>query len=357
MEDTFIHQNRVRQILFLALIILLGYLLARQLTAFVPAFLGALTLYVILRKPMRYLVYARRWRKSLAATVLMLASLFIILIPIGSLVSMLTTRVTYALQHSNELTVAMQKLIVETEVRYGFTIVSPENVSRLNNFIAQAIPQLLSATFGTLSTMFFLYFILYFMLVNARRMEVDLYEYVPLHDDNVDKLGKELQNMVWSNAIGIPVIAFFQGVVAIIGYYILGVKEPWFWFVVTCITAMLPVAGAALAYVPLAIIFFADEETVRGILMLVFGFGVVGTVDNFLRFTLMKKIGNVHPLVTVFGVIVGLQLFGFIGLIFGPLLINMFILLVNIYGSEFFIRQRAAEVPQGPKPDNVDIKV
>jgi predicted PurR-regulated permease PerM len=184
------------------------------------------------------------------------------------------------------------------------------------------------------------------MLVNARRMEVDLYEYVPLHDDNVDKLGKELQNMVWSNAIGIPVIAFFQGVVAIIGYYILGVKEPWFWFVVTCITAMLPVAGAALAYVPLAIIFFADGETVRGILMLVFGFGVVGTVDNFLRFTLMKKIGNVHPLVTVFGVIVGLQLFGFIGLIFGPLLINMFILLVNIYGSEFFIRQREAEPPR-----------
>jgi predicted PurR-regulated permease PerM len=80
--------------------------------------------------------------------------------------------------------------------------------------------------------------------------------------------------------------------------------------------------------------------------MLVFGFGVVGTVDNFLRFTLMKKIGNVHPLVTVFGVIVGLQLFGFIGLIFGPLLINMFILLVNIYGSEFFIRQREAESPR-----------
>ena len=59
-------------------------------------------------------------------------------------------------------------------------------------------------------------------------------------------LGTEVKNMVFSNAVGIPVIAVLQGVVALIGYLIIGVKEPWFWFVVTCITAMLPVVGAAL---------------------------------------------------------------------------------------------------------------
>ena len=80
-----------------------------------------------------------------------------------------------------------------------------------------------------------------------------------------------------SNAIGIPVIAVLQGVVALIGYLIIGVNEPWFWFVVTCITAMLPVVGAALAYVPLAIIFFANGDTGKGIFMLIFGFGVIGT--------------------------------------------------------------------------------
>jgi predicted PurR-regulated permease PerM len=146
--------------------------------------------------------------------------------------------------------------------------------------------------------------------------------------------------MVVSNAIGIPVIALLQGVVALIGYFIIGVSEPWFWFVVTCITAMLPVVGAALAYVPLAIIFFANSQNWQGIFMLVYGFGVVGTVDNIFRFTLAKKIGNVHPLVTVFGVIIGLKLFGFIGLIFGPLLISLFILLVKIYSSEFITKQR-----------------
>lgn len=338
MQATYIHPIRVRQILFIGLILLLGYMLGHQLIAFLPAFLGALTLYILLRKPMLYLSYVRDWNRPLAAWLLMLASLLIILVPVASLVSMLSNKVAYVIQHANEFSSALQKLILDIEARFGITIINPENLNRLGSFAAQTVPKVLGATFSSLGTLFFLYFILYFMLVNGRQMENDLYKHAPLHDDNVDLLGKELQNMVWSNAIGIPVIAIIQGIVAIIGYYILGVKEPWFWFVLTCMTAMLPVAGAALAFVPVAIIFFANEAVAKGVIMLVFGFGVIGTVDNVLRFTLMKRIGNVHPLITVFGVIVGLQLFGFIGLIFGPLLISMFILLLKIYGIEF-VRQ------------------
>ncbi len=81
--------------------------------------------------------------------------------------------------------------------------------------------------------------------------------------------------------------------------------------------------------------------------MLVFGFGVIGTVDNIFRLAVAKRIGNVHPLITVFGVLIGIKLFGFIGLIFGPLLISLFILLVKIYGSEFIVKQREFQNPAG----------
>ncbi len=77
--------------------------------------------------------------------------------------------------------------------------------------------------------------------------------------------------------------------------------------------------------------------------MLIYGFGVIGTVDNNFRFTLQKKMGNVHPLITVFGVVIGISLFGFIGLIFGPILISMFILLVKIYMNEFIERKKPAD--------------
>ena len=149
--------------------------------------------------------------------------------------------------------------------------------------------------------------------------------------------------MVISNAIGIPVISILQGVVGLIGYLIIGVEQPLFWFVITCITGMIPIVGAALAYVPIALMFFANSQNWQGFFMLIYGFGIIGTVDNIFRFTLQKKIGNTHPLITVFGVIIGLKLFGFIGLIFGPLLISIFILLVKIYTSEFVIKQREAD--------------
>jgi predicted PurR-regulated permease PerM len=178
------------------------------------------------------------------------------------------------------------------------------------------------------------------MLVNGRRMEDALYEYIPLKDANVELIGKEVKVMVTSNTIGIAAIALIQGIVGLIGYLIIGVNEPFLWFVATCITAMLPIVGAALVYVPLTIMFFAQGQTGKGIAMAVWGFGLIGLVDNLFRFMINKKLGNIHPLVTIFGVIVGLGMFGFIGLVFGPLLISMFILLLRIYGNEFLSRRR-----------------
>jgi predicted PurR-regulated permease PerM len=88
---------------------------------------------------------------------------------------------------------------------------------------------------------------------------------------------------------------------------------------------------------------FAAQKNWQAISMLIYGFGVIGTVDNIFRFTLQKKMGNVHPLITVFGVVIGISLFGFIGLIFGPILISMFILLVKIYMNEFIERKKPAD--------------
>lgn len=340
MSTNVIDQNRVRQVFFIILILLLGLLLFNQLYSFMPAVLGAITLYALLRKWMFRLTEKKKWRKGWTAVLLMLFSFIVILIPVGLLANMLSSKVNYAIQHSDEMVEALKKVVADIDKRFNVELASDENLDKIRDVIATALPQILGATFSTLTTIFFMYFILYFMLVNGKKMEKTLYEYIPLKDENVGKIGKEVNTMVLSNAIGIPLVAFAQGVVGLIGYLILGVDEPFFWFGVTCIAGMLPVVGAALGYVPVAIIFFANDETLKGVIMTIYGFGVIGTVDNVLRFTLLKKLGNVHPLTTVFGVIIGLNLFGFIGLIFGPLLISLFMLLLKIYSSEFITKQR-----------------
>jgi predicted PurR-regulated permease PerM len=95
-----------------------------------------------------------------------------------------------------------------------------------------------------------------------------------------------------------------------------------------------------LAYVPLSLLLFAGGENVKGVIVLIYGLGIIGTVDNVFRFWFNKRYGDIHPLITAFGVIIGVSLFGFIGIIFGPILISLFLLLVKIYLSEYSDRRK-----------------
>lgn len=337
---SYLDNDRLKQIGFLLLILFLAILLFKELYVFFPGFLGAVTLYVICRKWMFRLVEVRKWKKSPAAALLMTASFLIILLPIGALVNMLSSRVAYAANHSGEIINKARQFNERLHQEIGVDLLSTQQLQKLQDGLTAFLPGFLGATFNTLTAIAIMYFILYFMLVNGRKMEENLYEYIPLRDENVERLGREFNTLVFANALGIPLIAFIQGVVSLIGYLIFGVPQPFFWFVVTCFTAMLPVIGAAAVYVPMGVYLLAAGNTWQGIAVLVYGFGVVGTSDNISRFLLAKKIADVHPLITIFGVIIGVNLFGFIGLIFGPLLISMFILLLEIYSNEYLVKRR-----------------
>jgi predicted PurR-regulated permease PerM len=270
----------------------------------------------------------------------MLLSFFVILVPIGILGNILYSKVADIVTHSGEYLNSLKRFADQIKDKTGYVLVKPQNIDQLGSYLAQLLPKVLGVTMNTLALIAAMYFILFFMLVNGRRMEESVYEYIPLRDANVELIGKEVRVMVVSNTIGIPLIALIQGVVGLIGYLIIGIKDPWLWFVATSIAAMMPVVGAAIIYVPLTISLFVSGEMGKGIAMAVWGFGVIGLVDNLFRFLLNKKLGDIHPLITIFGVIVGIQLFGFIGLIFGPLLISMFLLLLKIYSSEFINKRR-----------------
>ncbi len=345
---SYLDNARLKQIFFLLIIILWGVLLFSELYGLFPGLLGALTLYILCRKWMLLLVERRKWRKSLAAALLMILSFIIILLPFGLLINMLTAKVSYAITHSSELIQGIETINKRLQGATGFNLLTEARLQKFQETITNVLPLFLGATFNTVTAIAILYFVLYFMLVYAREMEEGLYEYIPLKDENVIRLGLELKTMIFANAVGIPLIAIIQGVVALIGYFIFKVPQPVFWFVVTSFTAMLPIIGAAAVYVPMGIFLIADGHTWQGLGVLIYGFVVVGASDNVFRFLLAKKIGDVHPLITVFGVIVGVNLFGFIGLIFGPLLISMFILLIKIYSNEFLVKKREVKVVKTP---------
>jgi predicted PurR-regulated permease PerM len=346
--ETRFSNEQVKQVFFLILISFLGILLFRNLYDLFSGFLGAITIYIMGRNLYFYLTEKQRWHKGLTAVLIMMISLLILIVPIVILINMLSGKASSVVHNSSDLINGVKTMGESLKEWTGFDVLTDKNMQQLQGAAADFLPKFFGATFNALTATAVMYFMLYFMFVNGREMERTLYEYIPLKDENVHRLGNEVKNMVISNAIGIPVIAILQSVFALIGYWIFGVQDAFFWFVVTCFTAMLPVIGSTIVWLPLSVQLYATGHHWQGIGLIIWGFAVVGMADNVFRILLSKKIGDTHPLITIFGVLVGVKLFGFIGLIFGPLLITMFLLLLKIYSNEYFVKKRTATAAATP---------
>ncbi len=147
-------------------------------------------------------------------------------------------------------------------------------------------------------------------------METYCREILPFDRGAARSVMREIHMIVRSNAIVIPLLAVSQGVVAYVGYLAFGVPEPLFWGVLTCFATILPIVGTALVWLPLAAYMSLDGNWGQGVGLVMYGTLVVTQVDNLVRMVMQKKMADVHPLITIFGVFIGLSLFGFMGVIF-----------------------------------------
>jgi predicted PurR-regulated permease PerM len=219
--------------------------------------------------------------------------------------------------------------------RFSIEILSKPNLEKIETILTSAGRNVVGSTVGALTNLVVMYFLLWFMLTNGGNMERWLRKNLPFKSTNTVKLLQEVNSMVVSNAVGIPVLGAIQGIIATIGYYMFGVKEPVLWGIMTGMASVIPFVGTLAVWVPIVILRFAIGDYNNGYWLLFWGLVPIGSSDNVIRFLLQKYIADVHPLITVFGVIVGLNLFGFLGLIFGPLLLSLFLLLVRVYKDEF----------------------
>jgi predicted PurR-regulated permease PerM len=146
--------------------------------------------------------------------------------------------------------------------------------------------------------------------------------------------------MVRSNAIGIPLLAVVQGVVATLGYWAAGVPSPILFGFLTGFATVIPIVGTGIVWAPIVVYLGLTGNWIATIGLLAYCLLIVTNIDNIIRLIIQKKMANTHPLITVFGVILGLKLFGFWGIIFGPLMLSMFFLLLDIFKKEFISKDK-----------------
>ena len=336
---TTISPKTIRQVFVLSLIVFIGYLIFKELLPYLSGVLGAITIYVLLRKWMNKLV-AKGWTTSLAAATLMILSFFCIFLPVSGVILMLGSRIGDAVSSFEKVLKIYKSSVKGIEKKYNIDLTSNLDPSEVSSLITDNLDVFAGSTFNIFIIVAIMYFLLYYMLTNRRQLRESLYEYIPISQENLKIIGKEAQSMVRSNALGIPLVAISQGIIALIGFIIFGIEDPFFWFVIVTIGSMIPFVGTLIGILPVFILTISSGNTFSAWGILIYGLLVVGSTDNIIRLFILQKLDDVHPLITVIGVLVGVPLFGFIGLIFGPLLISLFLVIVRIYRKEFGARKK-----------------
>lgn len=322
-----------RQLLFLGTLIFIGAILLKQLDFFLGSFLGALTLYIVFREPMFGLTEKhgwKRWPTALAFTAGSALILIGILFGIFKLVA-----AEFDVIDTNMMFGNIREFPDKINSFVGFTVISEKTVEKVSAYGDNATTAIINSTYSFLINILLMLVVLYFMLLSGRRMEARFSRYNPFRGESRRMVNEEITGIIYSNAVGIPVIMLGQGLVAALIYWLFGLENIVFWAFITALCGLIPMIGTIIVSVPLGISFIVGGAVWKGILLMLCGFVIISNVDNLFRIILNRRVTNTHPLVVIFGVIMGIPLFGFWGIIFGPLLIDVFLLLIKIYHLEF----------------------
>jgi len=343
-----IFNYKQRNNITLAGIVILGCFLLYALSGLFSSILGAIVLFTIFRPVYLYLVETRRWNKSLVAILVILTSLIVIVIPLMSLCIMMVSKISEINLKSFDLQGWISKIDDYAGYNFNQPHFAENTMQKLGTYATDLFPSILGSAANILITLLVMYFLLYFMLVQIRGFEATLLKYAPFREQHALKFAVALRNSTYSNVLGQGIIALTQGFLLANGFWIFGLPDPVFWGVIGAFISFLPVVGAPTLSIPASIILFAEGHPIKGILILAYGLLFIGNVDNFLRMIINKRVANTHPLISIIGVFIGLPLFGIVGLVFGPLLLSYFILLLEIYETNRMAADRLERIRTGP---------
>ncbi|WP_379023229.1 AI-2E family transporter [Parapedobacter deserti] len=340
--------QKERNIITLVLLILLGATIAYAVRGIIGALLGTMVMYTIFRPLNIWMVERLKWRRSIAAVTIMVISFVIIVLPFLGIGTMLTNKIITLVKNPQWIENTVNTINEYAGDKLGKPDLLQEQLEKSASYLGGLLTSLLSGAASLFLDIAVMYFLLYFIFANFRGFERGLLRYSPFKEENAMRFGLELRNITYSNVLGQTLIAIVQGGALSLGFWIFGFDDPLFWGVICAILSFIPLLGPPLIFLPAAVYAFTQGDNVAAIGLLVYGFVVVINIDNVLRLIIAKKVGDIHPIITVVGVIIGLPLFGLMGLVYGPLLLSYFLITVRIYETN----KRGDDAP----PDNFVVR-
>jgi len=330
----------------IVLVILLGYLSYEILKPFLTAIAWAVVFSILF-----YPLYSaiRRYIKFSS-----LASLLVVLLIVGLVVGPFTYLTILLIQEISALagymasgkftlmnfldSPAMRTILEKIS---SFLRITPADLNQalgeqishwgtwLIGKISVGVRNIISASIG----FFIMVLTTFFLLQRGPQFFKKVYDYLPFSERQKGRLIKQVQDIIFSTIYGGVIVALVQGAMGGIAFFLLGVPSPVLWGFVMAITSFLPLAGPFLVWGPASLYLYFQGEISKAIVLAIIGGGGISTIDNFLRPLIIGKRTRLPFLFIFFSVLGGIQLFGLIGFVMGPLVLASFVSVIEIFRS------------------------
>jgi predicted PurR-regulated permease PerM len=183
---------------------------------------------------------------------------------------------------------------------------------------------------------------LYYLLGGASTLWPRFARLLPLSPASAETLRTRFRDIAQGMVAGTLLSAAIQGVAIGTGFWLAGLPDALFWGAAAAIATLIPVVGNAIVSVPALLLMVLRQNYTGAIAIAIFSGPFPPVIDRVVRSTVSRRVGRVHPMVTLVGALVGAAIAGVAGLILGPVALAMFFVLLDVYEKEQISRDQAA---------------
>ncbi|MFH0868350.1 MAG: AI-2E family transporter [Candidatus Woesearchaeota archaeon] len=350
--DSKSYQKIIFILIFLALIILSFLIIKPFLTAMLTGLILSYIFYPVYSK-----IYKKTKSKNISSLITSLLVILIITLPLFFTLNTISKEAytTYLLSRQKLATgqfltpcEPVDKQLCKTinyfvdkandqKVKYYFDT----TIKGVTTRITENISDILFSIPIFMLDLFIILFVMFFIFRDGTILVNKIERLLPLKRKHRKNVFKKLNEMAYAVIYGSIIIAVIQGTLGGIGFLIFGISSPLLWGIVMIFASLIPYIGSSIIWFPAAMILifngYLDLETnmiIKGILLILYGIFVIGTIDNILKPKIIGDKGGLHPVLVLLGVVGGLKFFGFIGIIVGPIILAILVTFVKIYEEE-----------------------
>jgi len=208
-----------------------------------------------------------------------------------------------------------------------------EQLKGMSGSIAGRTLGFLGGVLGVFVQMLFVVFTMYYLFKDGERIANSVRDALPLERAQADALMTRTREVIDASVYGVISIAVIQGTLGGLAFWVLGLPSAIVWGVTMTFLSMIPMLGAFLVWVPAAIYLAVMGQIPKAIILAVWGTLVIGMIDNFLRPKLVGGRTRLHELLIFFAVLGGLQVFGVLGFVLGPVVLAVCLALIDVFRS------------------------